>query len=133
MATYPPTSEEIKQAITKYPHMANRPSLNPDLDRALLQARGDIALECPQAEEGSLNPALVNSAWAICLELAVWYIRKDTERNMETGTLPGSLIDLRDQIDARLEKLGVAASKQDGLFLMEPFCALPPVPFPSQL
>lgn len=133
MPTYPPTSDEVKQAISKFPYMVNRPSLDPDIIRALYKAQGDMALKCPQAAEGSLDPALVLSAWAICLDLAVYYIRFDVERNPDSGAPPGALIDWRNQIDDRLKDLKEAATVQDGLYLVEAFCALPPVPFPSRL
>jgi hypothetical protein len=131
---YPPTAAQVEARVAKFPRFAGRATLAADINLALNQARGDIGLQCPSAESvGELDPNLDRAAWSICLDLAVWYMRIEVERNPDSGAPPSSLIDLKRNIDSRLSKLADGTEKQDGMFAVEPFCALPAVPFPQKL
>ena len=130
---YPPTTDEILSVVAKFPYLVARPTLQADTAMALKQARGVLVLSCPQAEEGSLDPKLDLAAWSVTLDLSVWYMRYAVERNPDSGAPPTSLIDARREIDDRVEKIGKAATKQDGLFTMAPFDPLDSVPFSTQL
>lgn len=99
---YPPTLSNLHERLQDYP--AYNSYSDARLQIALDAAQAELESAVPAVTDVALNASADRMAYTICLDLAVWHLKRAVERT-EDGDLPMSLWRERQDLNRRLEML----------------------------
>lgn len=118
--TYPPTLEDVKEAVFDFPGLAK--TSDTTLQLAMDQAEGEIeANNSWAANPTALSPRMNRTLWALCVELIIMRLRWRVERDPDTNDVPKSLQTMRAELLARITGVTMDTPEEQGRYLTGTF------------
>lgn len=102
--SYPPTLRDLRNRLGDYPAYSTMSDLR--LQQAMDAAQGELESAIPRITEGVTDSAESRLVASLCLDLAVYHIKRAVERT-ETGDLPLALWRERQDLTRRMQMVAL--------------------------